>query len=164
MSARISIIIPAYNEEKYLAGTLRSVHTAVEAYGDERGVEIIVTDNASTDRTREIAEEHGAVVVSEPHRQISRARNAGARQSTGEYLIFTDADTLIHRNIVKQVDELLSSGRIIGGGAFAVFDRYWDAKLVSRLINYCCLLLGKSWGAFLYCDRESFRAIGGFDE
>ena len=163
-SLRISIVIPAYNEEKYLPATLRSVHEAIEAYADKDNVEIIVTDNGSTDRTREIAEKLGARVVVEPHRQIARARNAGARQAKGEYLIFTDADTLIHRDIIKKVDELLSERRVIGGGAFAIFDQYWDARLLSRVINCCSLLINRSWGAFLYCDRESFEAIGGFDE
>ena len=161
---RISIIIPSYNEEKYLGATLTRIQEAIQVYGDKDNVEIIVSDNGSTDQTGDIAEQYGALVVSEPNRQIARARNAGARKATGEYLIFTDADTLINRNIIKRVDELLSDEKIIGGGAFAVFDQYWDAKLISRMINYCCLLFNKSWGAFLYCKRETFEAIGGFDE
>jgi glycosyltransferase involved in cell wall biosynthesis len=162
MPPRISIIIPAYNEEDYLPATLEAVRAAAEGYGDD--VEVVVCDNGSTDGTRDVAERYGAAVVFEPHRQIARARNTGARHSTGDLLIFIDADTSMHPDLVKRVDELLLSGSVIGGGAFAVFDRHWDAKLVSRLINYCCLLVNRSWGACLYCDRESFRAIGGFDE
>ena len=69
--AKISIIIPAYNEEKYLAATLSSVHEAIETYDDKHSVEIIVTDNGSTDQTREIAEKHGATVVFEPLTSLS---------------------------------------------------------------------------------------------
>ena len=86
-----SFIIPAYNEEAYLPKTLASLKDAMNAIGEFSG-EIVVTNNNSTDCTAGIAEESGARVIFEKHRQISRARNAGAQEALGRYLIFIDSD------------------------------------------------------------------------
>jgi glycosyltransferase involved in cell wall biosynthesis len=79
-----SLIIPAYNEEEYLPATLSSLKDSMNAIGVFSG-EIVVTNNNSTDRTAAIAKESGARVVFEKHRQISRARNAGAQEALGNY-------------------------------------------------------------------------------
>jgi len=76
-----SVIVPAFNEEAFLGHTLDALRQAmatVSLHG-----EVIVTDNNSTDTTAEIAAASGAKVVFEPVNQISRARNAGARQAAG---------------------------------------------------------------------------------
>lgn len=159
---RISIIIPAYNEEKYLGKTLESVKSAIQAYGDS--VEVIVVDNNSSDNTAKIAIAYDAAVVFEKENQIAKAKNKGALSATGKYLIFLDADTLIDKNLIRKADELLSSGKVIGGGAFVDFDKYWDYRLIAKTVNYLLLLIKKSWGAFLFCEKETFHKIGGFDE
>jgi glycosyltransferase involved in cell wall biosynthesis len=161
---KISIIIPAYNEEKYIEKTLRSINEAIEFYRNENEVEVIVVNNDSNDKTEDIAKENGARVVFETKRQIARARNTGAKYAVGKYLVFIDADTIIDNNILKRIDELLSSGKVIGGGAFIYFDHYWDVKLIARVTNYLCLIFKIPWGAFLFCKKESFEKIGGFDE
>src|SRR5215471_15202166 len=76
---KISIVIPAFNEEKLLPATLKAVNEARSAFGD-RGwqSELIVCDNNSSDGTAVIAREAGAQVVFEPVNQIARARNTGA--------------------------------------------------------------------------------------
>ncbi len=77
MSVSYSVIIPAFNEQKWLPETLDALQNAM------RGIvmpgEIIVADNNSGDKTPEIAIQYGANVVFEPVNQISRARNTGAR-------------------------------------------------------------------------------------
>jgi len=96
-----SIIIPAYNEEALLPRTLRSLRRAMERLPEYEG-EVIVTDNASTDRTAGVAAAHRARVVHEPHRQIARARNAGARLPvTAE-----QRDRIMHDALVQQTLEL----------------------------------------------------------
>src|SRR5438105_6632938 len=95
----ISFIIPAHNEERLLGPTLRSIHAAARAAGEP--YEVIVADDASTDRTTAVAEENGAQVVRIARRQIAAARNAGARQARGEYFIFVDADTVINEGVIR---------------------------------------------------------------
>ncbi|MFA6317176.1 MAG: glycosyltransferase, partial [Elusimicrobiota bacterium] len=93
---KLSIVIPAFNEEKLLASCLRSVQAAL-ATGLRPGwaSEVVVCDNNSTDKTPEIARAEGAQVVFEPHNQISRARNTGAKAASGDWLLFIDADSIL---------------------------------------------------------------------
>jgi glycosyltransferase involved in cell wall biosynthesis len=90
----VSVVIPAFNEERLLGESLRQVRAAMTAFA-RRGwqAELIVCDNNSTDRTADVARAAGATVVFEPINQIGRARNRGAEAATGEWLIFIDADT-----------------------------------------------------------------------
>jgi len=86
---QFSLIIPARNEENYLPRLLDSVDTARMNY--HRGsdaVEVIVSDNCSTDKTAEIAESRGCVVVKEEKRIIAAVRNAGAAAATGRLSVF----------------------------------------------------------------------------
>src|SRR5882724_1071379 len=93
-SVKISVVVPAFNEERLLPPTLRSTRAAAGAF-DARGWrwELIVCDNNSTDRTGEIARAGGAEVVFEPVNQIARARNTGAASAGGDWLVFVDADS-----------------------------------------------------------------------
>src|SRR5690348_3708734 len=89
---KVSIVVPAYNEEKMLPLSLGAIRKALEAF-DAIGwqTEVIVCNNNSTDRTAEVSQENGAKVVFEPVNQIARARNRGASEATGDWLIFVDA-------------------------------------------------------------------------
>lgn len=91
----VSIIVPAFNEEKLLAGSLRAVTAAAERAFGAAGLrwELVVCDNNSTDRTAEIARAAGARVIFEPVNQIGRARNTGAAAASGRWLLFIDADS-----------------------------------------------------------------------
>ena len=91
---KISIVVPAFNEEKLLSASLRSIKAAADAF-HSRGweTELIVCDNNSTDRTAEVARAEGAITVFEPVNQISRARNTGATLATGDWILFLDADS-----------------------------------------------------------------------
>jgi glycosyltransferase involved in cell wall biosynthesis len=91
----ISVIIPALNEEKLIGATLDLFPPELCA---KHGIEVIVSDGGSTDRTMELARERGAAVVEHTgsHRQtIAEGRNAGAERSRGDVLVFLNADTLI---------------------------------------------------------------------
>jgi glycosyltransferase involved in cell wall biosynthesis len=84
MRIKISIVVPAFNEEKLIERSLQNIRAAAITFsqvGWEH--EIIVCDNNSTDRTAELAQAQGACVVFEPVNQISRARNAGAAAAKG---------------------------------------------------------------------------------
>jgi glycosyltransferase involved in cell wall biosynthesis len=98
MTVRLSVVVPAFNEERLLAGSLAATRDAMRVF-DEAGwaTELIVCDNNSTDRTAEIAREAGAAVVFEPN-QIAWARNAGAARASGDWLLFVDADSYPDRD------------------------------------------------------------------
>ena len=160
----ISIIIPAYNEENYIGKTLESVKRAKAAFENPAEVEIIVVNNNSTDATEKIAAEHGAKIVFEEKNQIAKARNTGALNSLGKYLLFIDADTLIGEKTISRVVQVLLTGKVIGGGAFIRVDRHLDLRIIVRVVNYILLPLKLAWGAFIFCERQAFEKIGGFDE
>jgi len=160
-----SFIVPAYNEEAYLPGTLASLKDAMDALGQFRG-EMVVTDNNSTDRTAAIAEASGARVVFEKHRQIARARNAGAKEALGRFLIFVDSDTTISPVLLKKTLTALESGDCCGGGTTARFDRH--LPFLGKLALNVWLFLSRTFkwacGAYVFCTREAFMETGGFDE
>ena len=101
---RLSVIIPAFNEEKYIAGCLGSFSR--QSFSD---FELIVVDNASTDRTSAIARRY-ARVITEPLRGASFARNAGARVAKGEILVFVDADCVVSQGFLKAIDACMIRG------------------------------------------------------
>jgi glycosyltransferase involved in cell wall biosynthesis len=159
-----SIIIPAYNEEKWLTRTLPYLKIAMDTL-DVSG-EVIVVDNNSTDGTARIARRHNARIVFEPVNQISRARNTGASIAKGRYFIFLDADTYLAPVLLKSAWQHLSGGRCCGGGCLVDFDK--PISLFSRKIldlwNWISITFGFAAGCFIYCRRDGFEAIGGFSE
>jgi glycosyltransferase involved in cell wall biosynthesis len=160
-----SIIIPAYNEEEYLPDTLASLKESMNAFKGLNG-EIVVTDNNSTDRTAAIAEENGARVVFEEHRQIARARNTGAKEALGRYFIFVDSDTTISPSLLKKTLRTLESGRFCGGGTIVEFDGHLNFTAKCGLKFWVMLSKTFKWacGAYVFCTREAFLDTGGFDE
>lgn len=163
---KISIVVPAYNEERLLPGTLRSIRAAMQAF-DAAGwaTELIVCDNNSTDRTAAIAAAAGAEVVFEPVNQIARARNAGAAKASGDWLLFVDADSQPSVELCAEVVEQIRGGRCLAGGVTVEVDTtsrlaraaVWWWNVTSRLAR---------WGAgsFIFCDAAVFRRIGGFNQ
>jgi len=86
---KLSVVIPTMNEEKSIGLVIDEVRGAV---GESRPLEILVIDTASKDKTREIASEHGALVVDEPRRGYGRAYKTGFEKASGEYIATLDAD------------------------------------------------------------------------
>ena len=100
---RISFVVPAYNEEAYLPACLDSIlaQTATLPFD---ACEIIVVNNASTDRTREVALRYpGVTVVDEPRKGLTFARQAGFAASTGELIANVDADSRLTAGWVANV-------------------------------------------------------------
>ena len=160
----ISIVIPAFNEERLLPDTLRSVQAAMRAFGEAGwSAELIVCDNNSTDRTAAIAVEAGARVVFEPVNQIGRARNAGAGAATGDWLVFVDADSHPSAALFADVVTAIRQGDVLAGGATVAAN---DRRLVVRATVAGWNLLSRSarWlaGSFIFCERDAFRRVGGF--
>ncbi|MCM1291633.1 MAG: glycosyltransferase [Prevotella sp.] len=120
MSSAVSIVIPAYNCEKFL---MRSVESAL--HQDYIDIEVIVIDDGSSDKTLSIAEKFAArdsriKVVAQPNSGVSAARNRGIEEASGEYLLFLDADDVllpdaisILLKIIKEYDAEIAAGNYI---------------------------------------------------
>lgn len=159
----ISFIVPAYNEELELSGTLAAIRAAASRAGQP--YEIIVVDDASTDATPDIARRCDAQLVSINRRQIAAARNAGAGVAQGKYLFFVDADTRINRMHITEAIAALEAG-YSGGSARVVTDGFvprWGRIFVR---TFCSIYFGLNLGAgaFLFTTRRNFDAVRGFDE
>ncbi|MBD3265330.1 glycosyltransferase, partial [bacterium] len=108
-SMLVSVVIPAYNEENYLPATIASIRQSFDALPHKK-YEIIVADDASTDRTADLAQELGARVVYSGKRNIGATRNIGANEANGEVLLFFDADSLLNPNTLKAMFYALDEG------------------------------------------------------
>jgi glycosyltransferase involved in cell wall biosynthesis len=163
---KFSIIIPAFNEEKLIAETLRRVRAAMAAF-TELGweTELIVCDNNSTDRTAELARNAGATVVFEPINQISRARNTGAAAATGDWFLFIDADSYPSRELLADVAAAVRSGRCLAGGSTLAMDTSYPVA-TGFLHLWNALSRAMRWlaGSFIFCEASAFRELKGFSQ
>ena len=161
---KISIVVPAFNEEKILGETLSCIKVASAAFtqaGWES--ELIVCDNNSNDRTAEIARAAGATVVFEPVNQISRARNSGAAAATGDWLVFVDADSHPDMELFADMAKEIQSGTCLAGGATIC----WDKQNILTALMMPILNVGFRCRRFLhepfmFIESAMFRKLGGF--
>jgi glycosyltransferase involved in cell wall biosynthesis len=163
---KISVIIPAFNEERLLGGTLAQVKSAMAAFAQRHWeCELIVCDNNSTDHTAEIARAAGATVVFEPVNQIARARNSGAAAATGDWLIFVDADSQPGVELFADVAEQIQSGRCLAGGTTVRMDeKHLLAEFFTWLWNWSSRTGRWLAGSFIFVETAAFRKIGGFSD
>ncbi len=162
----ISLLIPAYNEEALLPGVLERVRASFAAVGFA-SYEIVVCDNHSTDATAAVARAAGARVVYEEHNQISRARNAAAREAVGRWLIFLDADTLLSPELLAETIRCFESGTVCAGGAslrFVLAEIGPFGAIMTRLWNGVSARFGLAAGSYVFCYRQAWDDCGGFDE
>ena len=169
-AVRVSVVIPAYNEERQIGPTIVSVLRACERL--ERcgaRAEVLVVDNDSSDGTRAAVESFGGPVrwVRCEERGAARARNRGARASSGDVLVFLDADCRLPENALsrvlahcrrRRVAGISGLGRLDGGLRAHCWWFFWGQ--VRRLP----LARAKAMPAFMFCTREAFDRLGGFDE
>lgn len=162
---RFSVIIPAYNEAKYLPRLLNSINVARSNYsGGQDQIEVIVADNDSTDATAEVAAAHEARVVHVAKRRIAAARNGAARAARGEIFCFIDADSAIHARTFDTIDQAMKTGAYVWGVTGARLER---KSLPLLITHYMFMPMVWTTGLDLglsFCAREDFEAVGGYDE
>ncbi len=162
----LSFVLPAFNEQARLPAALASIRQAAAEAGAPSW-EIVVCDNNSTDGTGAAAAEAGARVVFEPHNQIARARNAGAKAATGTHLIFMDADSRLSPELLRETLAVWEEGAAAAGGALVAFDRTdvgWHARAGLAGWNVLSRACGLAAGSYMYCPRKAWEETGGFDE
>jgi glycosyltransferase involved in cell wall biosynthesis len=162
---KFSVIIPAYNEEKYLPRLLDSIAAARANYsGGADQIEVIVADNDSTDRTAEVAVTRGAQVIHVAKRRIAAARNGAARAAHGEILCFIDADSAIHPDTFDAIDQVMKSRRYIWGVTGGVLERKSLPLLITHYMFMPMVWITGLDIGLSFCRREDFEAVGGYDE
>lgn len=162
----LSVVVPAYNEQRLIRGTLAAIQGALaplQAAGLR--TELLVVDNASSDATARAAAACGVRVIHEPQRQIARARNAGAARARGHWLLFVDADCTPSAALMADLHACLRDPRVAGGGSTLHMS---GLRLPLRALqeSWNGLSRGLRWaaGSFLFCRAEAFRELGGFSE
>jgi glycosyltransferase involved in cell wall biosynthesis len=165
LAIRYSLIVPAFNEEAYLPLLLDTVDAARAIYeGGAEAIEVIVADNASTDRTAALAQARGCRVARVDKRIIGAVRNGGAQVAHGEILCFVDADMRIHPQTFNEIDRALSRRHVAAGATGALPDR-WSvgiAVTVSLMLPFAVLLRMDT--GVVFCRRADWQAIGGYPE
>ncbi len=153
----ISIIIPTLNEEKIISQCLETVVNIP-------GIEVIVSDGGSTDRTVEIAGQHRDVKVVSSLTGRSIQMNKGAACARGEILLFLHADCILSREDVLKIRQIFDSG-IFVGGAFKIrlLSDKFPYRLIEMGINFRSKVFKLPYGdQGLFVKRTIFEKLGGF--
>ena len=158
-------MIPAYNEEKLLPRLLDTVDEARRCYpeGTEE-IEVVVSNNGSTDRTAEVASARGCRIAEVEKRIIGAVRNGGARIARGKVLSFVDADARLHPETFLEIDEVLSDPRILAGTSGVRLERWSLGIAATFAFMYPVVLFTQIDTGVLFCYAEDFDEVGGFDE
>ena len=167
---KISVIIPAYNEEENLGATLDAILAS-----DYPDFEVIVSDNGSTDKTTEIARSKGVKVVREERKGTMWACEAGRKVATGEIIVRLDADCLPSKHWLSRGASYFENPKVAAvSGPYHYFDApkffrhfalfsekyiYTPASAALSMLNIGGIIIGGN--SFM---RASYlREIGGFD-
>jgi glycosyltransferase involved in cell wall biosynthesis len=175
---KISIVIPAYNEEAALGPCIEHALRSVRYSGLAKGeAEIIVVNNASSDNTESVARRYeGVLVINEPRKGLPRARQSGFEAAQGELLAQADADTRMSEAWVRKVVDAFE--RDPDMVAYSGPYWYFDAPLPARyfmgfmsLLEYCAYLFFRYvmrvgnglYGGNLAVRRDALENIGGYN-
>jgi glycosyltransferase involved in cell wall biosynthesis len=171
LSQQLTIVIPTYNEEKYIAQTLYAIASQSGTYK----VKIIIADAKSTDNTRLVAStnafELGLNLEIIDGGLPAVGRNAGAKLATTPYILFLDADvTFSHRQVIVQAVDELAFMDYQMVGTTPVYKGEFDirASIMFGLNKYVTWFLSKTEpfaiGGFTMVNRQVFNSLGGYDE
>ncbi|MFA5864339.1 MAG: glycosyltransferase family 2 protein [Phycisphaerae bacterium] len=173
---KLSFAIPAYNEEDHIGLCLASI--LKETRNKPYGVQIVVVNNASTDRTAHIARSFaGVTVIDEPTKGLVRARQAGFKGSTGDIIANIDADTILTPGWLDTVfREFSSDEKLVAlSGPFIYHDLSTSIGLLVRVfycLGFCCYLINRYvlrvgsmlQGGNFIVRRSALVKIGGYSE
>jgi len=161
---KFSVIIPTYNEAKYISETLRALKNQTF-----RDFEVIIKDGQSRDETVKIAKNFTKKVVSVRDRSAGDARNQGARLAEGEILVFMDADTLLPPETLTCFSELMNDESVVGVScrkvpqSSSLLDHLlYEFVNISTFVS-CAMGLGGAHGNCMLIRRPLFERIGGFN-
>ena len=162
---KISVIIPAKNEEKYIMNVFEGLE--IQSFKD---FEIIVVDGGSSDKTVSIAKKYGKVII-DKRKGIGTARNTGVKHAHGDILVFLDADTKPSRELLKTYYKALHNGVVAATGPILPLEKTnlrtkIGFKFVSILFVKVAIAIGIPTivGSNFAAEKKAFVEINGFDE
>ena len=172
---KLSFVIPANNEERYIAQCLESIIS--ESIKSKRDIEIIVVNNASTDRTKEIILSFPKVkLVDEPRKGLPQARQAGFLSSSGDLIANVDADSKIPSDWIEKVFDYFSrNDRLVAlSGPYVYYDFsktknffvrafYYPGYLLNQLNHFLFGKVAMLQGGNFILKRSALEKIGGFN-
>lgn len=161
---KFTFIIPVFNEEEFIGICLNSILSQSSAVSD---CEIIVVDNGSSDRSREIIKKYPqAQLVIAPNCNVGEVRNIGAKAATGSHLIFIDGDCQVPENFVTRVSKLVkkSPKNVFGGGILLPSNPNWLEKYWTLQSETKSQLPKKLIGASIVICKDIFFEVEGFRE
>jgi glycosyltransferase involved in cell wall biosynthesis len=164
----VSIVVPVYNGEK----TIRSCLASLQDQSFKGGMEVIVVDDGSTDKTRAIVKEFKNVkLLSQDHQGPAKARNLGAKKARGEIIVFTDSDCTADQKMVEGLVKACREKGVAGvQGGYRTRQEELMARFIQAEIEERYKLMKKNrFIDFIgtYCcayRRDVFLKEGGFDE
>ncbi|MFC4258496.1 glycosyltransferase [Marinobacter lacisalsi] len=163
MLPSVSIVIPAFNEEQYIEQTLISLR---QSDYPSNLIEIIVVDNASSDRTPQIAHRYADKVLTLTNGNVGAVRNRGVKESTSDIIIFVDADCLVDRDwVYRGIRRLSENKNCIFGGPYKTrehanwVERLWLLENPNHPRIQPDLL-----GGCIFVRSVDFKSVGGFNE
>jgi rSAM/selenodomain-associated transferase 2 len=152
-SVPISVIIPTLNEAENIAATLASTKNA----------EVIVVDGGSQDSTVRIAKKWGAKVLVSTSASRAQQMNLGAREASGEILLFLHADTRLPSQFEIMVHQAISSNIVAGAFALQIDGSTWGLRLVEIGVNMRSRILALPYGdQAIFLNAQLFHNLTGF--
>ena len=164
MDFKLSVIIPSYNEEKYIEETLKRLKK--QSYGN---VEVIVVDSSADDKTRKISEKYADKTIHLNERGIAKARNVGAKAAGGDVFVFVDADTLLEDGALKEICSSFEVPDVAGVCSYIEVDSSFLNRVLFKAVSESVWILSKLnlplfYGMCVSYRRCVFEKINGFNE
>ena len=162
----LSIVIPVFNEEKYLENCLISILSQNASFN----YEVIVSDAGSRDKSLEIAKRYANFVVHSPFRSIGAVRNYSAKFAKGKYLLFVDADTILPQGYLQKVHKVFTNNKDLAAfcGCFRFKEREPKLLFSEIIANFYFIIKDKiglptlPGGFGIAIRKEIFQEVGGF--
>ena len=164
MDFKLSVIIPSYNEEKYIEETLKRLKK--QSY---MNIEVIVVDSSADDKTRKISEKYADKTIYLSERGIAKARNVGAKAASGDIFVFVDADTLLEDGALKEICRSFDDPKVAGVCSYIEVDSSFLNRLLFKAVSESVWILSKLnlplfYGMCVSYRRCVFEKVNGFNE
>lgn len=162
----VSVIIPTYNEERYIERCLK----AIRAQEVDFEFEVIVSDSNSKDKTVEIAKRYADKIIITDEKGIAKGRNLGAKIAKGKYLLFVDADTQLYFNCIKELVNSIKKKGVIGATCMVIPENPTISNyllyLTYNIFSKISVKSPKPQVAGIVCmyKKKYFYKVGGFRE